>query len=109
MRAGSLRHSITLQYKSSVSKGTNGEEVITWGTFVTCWADAQPLRGREYIAMRQAASEITTRFTIRYLAGVNTTMRVVWDSAIYNIVEVIDVGGRNATLELLAFATPVDS
>lgn len=100
MRAGKMREFVTLQSKS-VSRAANGEELVTWGTYATVWAQVQPIGGREYSAIRLAQSDITHRFRIRYLSGVNTGMRVLLDGRPYDIVEAINVDQRNRELELL--------
>jgi SPP1 family predicted phage head-tail adaptor len=100
MQAGALRERITVQRKS-VTRDAFGGETITWTDVATVWAEAQPIGGREYTALRQAQSEITIRFRLRYLAGVTPAMRVSWNGGQYDIVEVIDVGARNRELELL--------
>lgn len=108
MRAGRLRHSVTLQSKS-VSRDAAGGESITWTTFATVWAEVQPLSGREYVAMRQAQADVAVRVRMRYVAGVNPAMRVVHGSAIYNVLEVIDVAGRQRELELMCTGEAIDA
>jgi SPP1 family predicted phage head-tail adaptor len=100
MRAGRLRESVVLQSKT-VTRDAYGAEVITWTTQATVWADAQPLSGREYVAIRQSQSDISIRFRMRYLSGVNTGWRVQWRSRNYDIVEAIDVDARGEQLEIL--------
>lgn len=106
MRAGLLDQRVTIQSKS-VTRDAYGAEVITWTDVATVWMQAEPLSGREYIAMRQAQSDITTRFRCRYRAGITTAMRLLWNSQPFNITEVIDRNGRKAELEILAFAETV--
>lgn len=100
MLAGKMREAVTLQQKS-VSRGANGEEVVSWSTFASVYAQVQPISGREFVALRQAQSTITHRFRIRWLTGVTTAMRVLWNSQPYDIVEAINVDARNRQLELL--------
>lgn len=100
MRAGKLRERITLQDKV-VSRDAYGAETITWTTVATVPADAIPLSGREYVAMRAAQADISIRFRIRYLAGVGPAMRAVWRAVAYDIVECINVGARDRQIELL--------
>lgn len=107
MMAGRLRQSVALRQKS-VTRDSLGAEVVTWSDFATVFADAQPITGREYVAMRQAQSDISIRFRIRYLAGVNTAMQVRWDGADYQILEVINKGARDRELELLCRGDSTD-
>lgn len=103
MQAGKLRHRLAIQQKS-VTRDDHGGEVVSWTAFATVWGEYRPLRGREYEAMRAAQAEITVRFVIRYLVGVNPAMRIVHDDVPHDIIEVIDVGGRKRELELLCRA-----
>jgi SPP1 family predicted phage head-tail adaptor len=106
MRAGALDQRVTIQSKTA-TRDAYGAEVITWSDVATVWMEAEPLSGREYIAMRQTQSDVTTRFRCRYRAGITTAMRLVWRTQPFNITEVIDRNGRRAELEILAFAEAV--
>jgi len=56
-----------------------GEEVITsWSEVARIWAAVEPLQGRELFAAQAVNSEITHRVRIRYRAGVNARMRVLY-------------------------------
>ncbi|MEN9807762.1 MAG: hypothetical protein RL756_2282 [Pseudomonadota bacterium] len=106
MRAGLLDQRVTIQSKA-VTRDAYGAEVITWTDVATVWMMAETISGREYVAMRQAQSDVTTRFRCRYVSGLTTAMRLVWRSQPFNITEVIDRTGRRAELEILAFAETV--
>lgn len=106
MRSGRLSERITIQQKS-VTRDTVGAEVITWSTVATVWAAVEPLRGREFVAIRQTTTDITTRFLIRYRSGITAAMRILLGSQAYNIVEVINPRMRNVELELMAYAEQV--
>lgn len=100
MQAGRLRHPLVIQQKS-VTRDDHGGEVVTWTTFASVWGECRPLRGREFAALRAAQAEISTRFVIRYVAGVTPAMRVQNGSDVHDILEVIDVNGRHKELELM--------
>ena len=99
MKAGRLRERVTLERKV-VTRDSYGSEVITWTFFAERWAQVTPLSGREYVSMRQAQSDITTRVSMRWLPGVSTAMRLVWRDVPYRIVEVIDIDARGDELEI---------
>ncbi len=105
MRAGSLRDRVTLQAKS-VTRDAMGGEVITWTDQASVWANAKPLRGREYFAAHQEQAEISIKFTIRYLSGVTSNWRVLWRGQQYDVVEPIDVDARKVSWELLCRTVP---
>jgi SPP1 family predicted phage head-tail adaptor len=95
--AGALDQQITIQQKGTPVRGAQGDEVVTWSTFATVDAKAMPIRGQEYVQLRAQQSDLSIRFLIRYVTGVSTSMRVLWNSNAYDIVEMIPGGTRNAT------------
>lgn len=104
MQAGRLRHQVVIQSKTVTGRDAKGGEVVTWTTFATVQADVVPLRGREYLAVRQAQAELQVRVVMRYIPGVTPEMRLVHGTTIYDIADVIDVDGRRRTLELMCAA-----
>jgi SPP1 family predicted phage head-tail adaptor len=104
MDAGLMDQRVTLESKSVVRDAVGGE-TITWSTLATVWARVEVLRGREFVELRAAGSEITTRFTVRYRADVSTVNALTWGTRQYSIVETIPVpSGRPAYLQLLGYA-----
>lgn len=99
MRAGLLSHRITLQEKS-VSRDEYGGEIVSWIDVGTFWANVEPLRLKEYLAVRAAQADVDLKVTMRYVAGVKADWRMMWDGAAYDIASVVDVNGRKKTLEL---------
>lgn len=108
MKAGTLRHQVVVQ-KRAMTRDSLGAPVETWSTFATVFAEVQPLRGREYLDIRAAQSEVTTRIRMRYLAGMNTTMRITHDGAIYRVVDVINENSRDRMIECMCVSEAVDA
>lgn len=106
IRAGRLNRRVTIQQKS-VTRDAIGAEVIAWVDVATVWAEVSPYSGREFVALRQAQDEITTRITIRYRSGITPAMRIVHGQAKYDIVHVIDKSDAHVALELVARAEAV--
>lgn len=104
MRAGLLRHTVTLQSKS-VARDSYGGEVITWVDEATPYANCEPLNVREYIAARQGQVDLTLAVSLRYRKDVRPEWRLVWEGSSYDIVDIIDVGGRHKELKLLCRGT----
>lgn len=101
MRAGRLRQRITIRRKS-VTRDNMGGEVVTWVDDDPIPAEAEPIRGREYVALQQSESELEVRFRIRYQPDITPDVRVVWRSTVYELVSpAIDVGGRKREMELM--------
>lgn len=66
-------------------KGGTREVTYTWELVVELWAQWLPLRTRDMFSAGQVQPEITGRFRIRRRAGLDGTMRVVWDDVPYQI------------------------
>jgi SPP1 family predicted phage head-tail adaptor len=82
-----------------------GQRVLGWMEVAQVWAQAQPLRGREFFAAGALQSQVEVRFRIRWRPGVDGTMRVIWRGVPYAIVgEPIDVDGARHTLELMCMS-----
>ncbi|HEY1182232.1 MAG TPA: phage head closure protein [Rhodocyclaceae bacterium] len=100
MRAGQLRDRITIQQRT-VTRGSMGAPVDTWTDVATVWAQFDPLRGREFFSAKQEQTENSVRFWIRYRAGIETKMRIVFAGKHYDIEAVIDARGRRQMLEIM--------
>jgi len=100
MEAGVLRNRITIQ-KKSVTRNSYGEEVITWVTHCQAWAQMEPLSGREFLEARQIQAEGMVRFTLRYQAGIEPEMRVLFGTRTFNIQAVIHVEERGREIQLM--------
>ena len=88
MRAGRLNKYIRIEHPVESQDGY-GAESISWAVFLECWANVKPLSGREYYLAQQIQSEISTEFSIRYVPGITTKMRVKYDNRYFNIISVI--------------------
>jgi len=104
LRAGDLRHRITIQTPSETSDGIGGM-TTTWSTFKKIWAAIWPLRGAEYLAAMQITSEITHKIRIRYLSGVTPKMRILFGTRYFDIQSIINPDERNIYLELMCRET----
>ncbi len=100
MRSGSLRHRVTLQKKTQ-TEGDRGGVLETWEDWKTVWAAIEPLRGDEYWSARQFSLEVTHRITIRYLAGVDSQVRVKFSDREFHITSIQNPGERNEALVLM--------
>ena len=100
MKAGELRHRITIQQKT-VTQDTAGVITETWADLVTVWAAIEPLTGREKFLAQQVYTDMTTRVRIRYRSGIDPAMRLKYNSRIFEINVVVNPEERNRELELL--------
>jgi SPP1 family predicted phage head-tail adaptor len=92
---GQLRHRITIQNRVSTIDTNTGIETLTWTDFATVWAEVAPVSVREFnaefVAVGQTQSKICARILIRFLIGIQPSMRIVHTSTMhptnyYNIV-----------------------
>lgn len=92
IRVGSLDQQITIQSRS-LAKQSSGQETETWSNFAaSIWANISYGAAGEKYEADEKVSETEIIFTIRYLASVNETMRVVYDSENYYIKSISRIG-----------------
>jgi len=100
LRIGKLRRRITIE-RVTETQDTDGAVLETWSTYATVQASIEPISGREYFAAQSTQADVTHRIRIRYLSGIVPKMRVSYNSRIFDILSVINVGERNRELQLM--------
>jgi len=101
MRAGKLRHRITLQ-RNNPTRNFIGDPVPHWEDYATVDAEVCPLKGREFFDAQQVNAELTTRVRLRWLPGVKAEHRVKFNDRILEIASPpINVDERNRELVLM--------
>ena len=101
MRAGKLRHRITLQ---RLVKGRNdfGEVVESWTDLAQLWAEVKPVSGKETFVAKQFAAETSHEVWLRYRDDVRASDRIIDHRGNHlEIKAVMDIRGRGRTLKLL--------
>lgn len=95
IRAGELRHRITIQQPDDSAAAWGGER--TWHTYVTVWAKITPKRGRYNTSedIRKDEAEVTHEITIRYIRGLNPSMRATFEGRIFKFRAPINVDEKN--------------
>lgn len=101
MDPGDLRHKITIQTLTT-SIGTNGFTTESWTNLKTVWAKAQGLFGREFFAAQQVNSKASCKFIIRYIANLDTSMRIAYEGKNYNILYIDDIKEEHKYIEMMA-------
>ena len=104
---GELKHRITLKVFSSTFS-ENGFEMQTWENYKTVWAAISNLHGREYFAAAAVQAEKTVKFTIRYISGVDETMRILFNGKAYNITSIDNIKYKNRFIEIKAMEVVFD-
>jgi SPP1 family predicted phage head-tail adaptor len=89
MRAGNLRHVVTIQSKT-VTQDSYNEEIITWPDVATVRAAIETQTGAEYLDVESQGASISHKVTIRYYPDLAPTMIVVWGSRTFEIEAVLN-------------------
>lgn len=98
IEAGTLRHRVRIE-KFDYLRDSNGDVIqdpVTgetkraWAPVDTVWAAIEPLSAREFIQSQAFQSQVTTRIVIRYMDGIDASMRAVHErlgrpDVVYNI------------------------
>lgn len=100
MRAGRLRHRVIIEQRTYTTNAM-GETVWSWSALDTVWASIEPNTGRRYYEAKQANSEVEGTIVMRYRSDMEPTMRVKYDSRIFQILAVLSPQEREKELHLL--------
>ena len=101
MRAGRLRHRVTIQRPVNMQSEYGSKTGYAWEDLATVWASVEPLRGREFLDAEAEGAEVTTRIVIRYRENVGPACRVVWGTRAYDVVSTLSVEERDRQIELM--------
>lgn len=86
IKAGQLRHRVTIEKYSSGESDDDGFELpAQWVEFTKLWAKITPLSSKDLISAQAEQSEVTARMVVRYNTTINTTMRVIWKGRLFAI------------------------
>jgi len=86
MNINKLDRKIIIQERDTdVVTNDVGEVIPTWTTFLTTYAHIQRAGGREQLEADKDTATVKRRFKIRFFAGIDETMRIVYDSKNYDI------------------------
>lgn len=109
--ASTLRHRMSLQ-QEVLTQDAVGGYTRSWLEVAQVWGRIEPVGGsdarqsafnsKEVYASGQIQNQITHRITMRYMEGVQPTMRLVYQERLLEIRYVIDVDEGKNKLEILA-------
>lgn len=85
LRAGNLRHRVTIQQPGTTRDPNTGESIPGWVDVATVWASVEPLSAREFIAASATQSKVSARIVMRHRADVTAGMRITHRGRLYNI------------------------
>jgi SPP1 family predicted phage head-tail adaptor len=98
--AGDLRHSVRIQAYRQVSDGGGGT-TKEWTDYANIRAHISPIAGREVTINGQIEARLSHRVTMRWLPGLEASMRVLFGSRPFNIRWIRNLDERNRWIELL--------
>lgn len=101
--AQELRHKLTFERLEQVVDPATGYRTEEWVPFAQAFARMDPMMGRERLASEAIRSEEVTKFTLRYLDGITSHDRLIHNGEAWEMVGIVNVGGRNR--ETLIYAT----
>jgi len=99
MNPGDFDQRITIQGVSE-SVDTFGQRVQTFSTLAVVWAKVEEKRGSEGEDSNQIVATRMVEFLIRYRAGLNERMRIVYRGNTYMIESIISGDDRKKTLRI---------
>lgn len=91
MRAGQLRHQVTIQERIIEQDATTGAAVEYYKTKYECVpASVEPISGREFLSAEQLRAEVRAKVTIRSGLNIQPTDRILFLSKAYEIQTILD-------------------
>lgn len=93
MLAGSLRDRITIQSKTDTFDAF-GQPISAWSEYAVVWANVLFGNGKEAISSQQEIASKQASMRIRWRTDIDTTMRVLFNGATYNIKAVLPAQNR---------------
>lgn len=104
MNPGLFRHRITFQKYDPDAVNENGfplPEDQRWTDVKTVWAMIKTIKGREFYEAASTQNENTVRFVIRYKAGLDPDMRIIFKGRPFHIESIINDDKLNKTLTIM--------
>lgn len=96
---GTLRHRITIETVTLTPDGQGGS-TAAWSTFATVWSRLEVLGATQRLFAGELQTQRTHKITLRYLLGVTTTMRVVYQGRTFQIHGQRDLDERKFYMQL---------
>ena len=101
LRAGQLDREITFITKTVTVGTANSDYINGWTNGTTVWAKKTDLPGTELVVDDRVTLVQKTTWTIRYMTGLTTQMRIVYNGKIYEILSIVEnEGSRDRWLDI---------
>ena len=97
---GKMRHRIAIERKiPSVTE--NGFSKDTHEYIATVWAEVKPVSSREFEKGDATQNETRLLFRIRYIAGLESSMEIIYAEDRYEIISIENQDFKNRYLDIL--------
>lgn len=91
MRAGDLRHRVTIQKRAAPQTQNSAGEITTvWSTVATVWAAVEPQSGTEGLEQDARVAQVSHLVRIRRRTDVTPAMRALEGTRVLEILGVLD-------------------
>lgn len=100
LNIGRMDRQIIIQ-RVTETRDSIGGLVETWSTLVSLWAQEIPVGGSEALRAGRTTATETSKFVSWYYAGITSKDRISYNSKIWNIVNLREIGLREG-LEITA-------
>ena len=95
-----MNHRIVIQ-KQEIVKNEYGERIEVWEDFRRAWAEVRPTTGRTFWSAQQINSEITHQVVMRYVSDIKPSMRVIFKSRTFEILQLMNLNEGNELLQIM--------
>lgn len=102
MRAATLRSRLAFQKQIAGGGDASWGSALEWVEFARVWGSVQAEAGTETAGDHAVMSSVTYTVRTRWLDGVTSQQRIVWNDRTLDILSVIDPTGRGRELEIKA-------
>lgn len=99
MKAGKLRHYITIETPTRNGDGQKGYS-FSWSTLADVWADIRPTSSSDRFSQNHVYNGTSHQVEIRSLAGVTTKERIKFGTRYFTISGVVNEDERNQRMTL---------
>lgn len=94
MRAGLMRKRLVLQSLTE-TRDADGGVVTAWALLASVYAGIEPLTQNEKKQGTRTEAMATHKIMMRYRSGLTPSMRFLYGTRIFNIVEILNKNERN--------------
>lgn len=84
IKLSDLRHRLTIEQVSNTTDNQGGQ-ASTWATLATVWGKLEPIKSFERLFAQRVEYQRSHTCTIRHRTDVTTSMRISFDSRIFQI------------------------